>query len=96
MTEPGGRVHPEVAAVMRELGIDLGDRVPRLLTRELAEEANVVVTIGCGDRCPYIPGVRYLDWELPDPKGRPAEEVRETRDVIARRAAELAAELDGP
>jgi arsenate reductase (thioredoxin) len=94
-TQPGERVHPEVVGVMRELGIDLSGRVPRKLTRELAERADVVVTMGCGDECPYIPGKRYLDWDLPDPKGRPVAEVRATRDDIARRIAELVDELDG-
>jgi protein-tyrosine-phosphatase len=94
-TTPAERVHPEVIDVMRELAIDLADRKPRLLTRELAEQADVVVTMGCGDACPYIPGKRYIDWDLPDPMGRPIEEVRATRDDIARRVAELAAELDG-
>jgi arsenate reductase len=93
-TTPGERVHPEVVEVMRELGIDLSDRKPRGLTRELAEEADVVVTMGCGDECPYIPGKRYLDWELEDPKGRPIEEVRATRDEIERRVKALVAELD--
>jgi protein-tyrosine-phosphatase len=89
-------VHPEVVTVMRELEIDLADRVPRKLTHELAEEADVVVTMGCGDECPYIPGKRYLDWDLEDPKGRPLEEVRATRDEIARRVSALVAELDSP
>jgi arsenate reductase (thioredoxin) len=93
-TTPAEHVHPEVVEVMRELGIDLAGRTPRGLTRELAEQADVVVTMGCGDACPYIPGKRYLDWDLPDPAGRPIDEVRETRDVIARKVAELAAELD--
>jgi arsenate reductase (thioredoxin) len=79
--------------VMRELGIDLSDRQPRLLTHELAELADVVVTMGCGDQCPFIPGKRYLDWDLPDPKGRPLDEVRATRDEIAQRVNELLAEL---
>ena len=79
---------------MRELGIDLSDRRPQLLTRELAEQADVVVTMGCGDDCPYIPGKRYIDWDLPDPKGRPLAEVRATRDEIARRVRALIAELD--
>jgi arsenate reductase len=92
-TTPAEQVHPEVVSVMREIGIDLADRVPRLLTRELAEEADVVVTMGCGDECPYIPGKRYLDWDLPDPKGRPLPEVRATRDEIARRVAALVEEL---
>jgi arsenate reductase (thioredoxin) len=94
-TSPADRVHPEVVEVMRELGIDLADRLPRRLTRELAEQADVVVTMGCGDECPYIPGKRYLDWDLPDPKGRPRDEVRATRDEIARRVEVLVAELDG-
>jgi arsenate reductase (thioredoxin) len=93
-TTPAERVHPEVVEVMRELGIDLADRRPQLLTRELAEQADVIVTMGCGDRCPYIPGKRYVDGDLPDPKGRPLDEVRATRDDIAQRVAALAAELD--
>ncbi len=94
-TTPGERVHPEVVEAMRELGIDLSDRRPRKLTMELAERADVVVTMGCGDECPYIPGKRYLDWELQDPKGLPVEEVRRVRDDIAGRVEALAAELDG-
>jgi arsenate reductase (thioredoxin) len=94
-TAPADRVHPEVVAVMRELGIDLADRIPRKLTRGLAEEADAVVTMGCGDECPYIPGKRYVEWELDDPAGRPLAEVRATRDDIARRVEELLAELDG-
>jgi arsenate reductase (thioredoxin) len=93
-TIPAGRVHPEVVEVMREVGIDLSDRRPQLLTRELAEQADVVVTMGCGDACPYILDRRYIDWELPNPKGRPLEEVRATRDDIAQRVNALAAELD--
>ena len=79
---------------MRELGIELADRRPQLLTDELAEQADVVVTMGCGDQCPFIPGKRYIDWELDDPKGRPIDEVRTTRDEILRRVGELLAELD--
>jgi arsenate reductase (thioredoxin) len=96
-TTPAERVHAEVIEVMREPGfeIDLSDRKPQLLTSELAEQADVVVTMGCGDECPFIPGKRYLDWELPDPKGRPLQEVRATRDEIARRVEALVAELDG-
>jgi arsenate reductase (thioredoxin) len=94
-TTPADRVHPEVVEAMAELGIDLSARPPRLLGREDAEWADVVVTMGCGDECPYIPGKRYLDWDLPDPKGRPLEEVRRTREEIAQRVAELVAELDG-
>jgi arsenate reductase len=93
-TTPGDRVHPEVVEVMRELGIDLADRVPRALTTELAEQADVVVTMGCGDECPYIPGKRYLDWDLEDPKGQPVEEVRALRDDIDRRVRALVQELD--
>jgi arsenate reductase (thioredoxin) len=92
-TAPAERVHPEVVEVMRELGIDLSGRRPQLLTRELAEQADVVVTMGCGDACPYIPGKRYIDWELPDPKGRLISEVRATRDEIARRVDSLVLEL---
>jgi arsenate reductase len=93
-TTPADRVHPEVVEVMREIGIDVADREPKLLTRELAEQADVVVTMGCGDECPYIPGRRYLDWDLEDPKGRPLDEVRATRDDIDRRVRELVEELD--
>jgi protein-tyrosine-phosphatase len=78
--DPGGHVHPEVVEVMRELGIDLSDRRPQRLTRELADQADVVITMGCGDACPVIPGKRYIEWDLPDPKDRPIDEVRATRD----------------
>jgi arsenate reductase (thioredoxin) len=94
IAEPGGRVHPEVVEVMKEVGVDLSDRIPQRLTDELAARADVLVTMGCGDTCPYFPGKRYVDWDLPDPKGRPLDEVRATRDEIARRVAELVAELD--
>jgi arsenate reductase (thioredoxin) len=93
-TTPAEHVHPEVVEVMSELGIDLSEHRPRLLTRELAAQADVVVTMGCGDACPYIPGKRYLDWELSDPKGRPLAEVRATRDEIDRRVRSLVRELD--
>ena len=92
-TEPAERVHPEVVAAMRELGVDLAGRVPRRLERGDAEWADVVVTMGCGDECPYVPGKRYVDWELDDPAGRPIEEVRRIRDEIARRIDDLVAEL---
>jgi len=92
--DPKGRVHPQVVEVMSELGMDLADRVPQRLTEELAEQADVVVTMGCGDACPYIPGKRYLDWDLPDPKGRPVDEVRATRDEIQARVQRLIADLD--
>jgi protein-tyrosine-phosphatase len=93
-TTPGDRVHPEVVAVMGELGIDLSDRKPQLLTRELAQQGDLVITMGCGDQCPYISGKRYLDWDLPDPSDLPVGEVREIRDEIARRVAALVRELD--
>ena len=94
-TIPGEHVHPEVVEVMRELGIDLTDREPQLLTRELAEQADTVITMGCGDACPYIPGKQYIDWDLPDPNGRPIAEVRATRDEIGRRVTALLELLDG-
>src|SRR5882757_5537240 len=84
-TTPGDHVHPEVVEVMREVGIDLADRVPRELTEEDARWADVVVTMGCGDECPFIPGRRYLDWDLEDPKGQPLAQVRRARDEIAAR-----------
>jgi arsenate reductase len=93
-TEPGDRVHPEVVAAMDEVGIDLRGRSPRRLSRQDAEWADVVVTMGCGDECPYVPGRRYLDWDLNDPGGRPLDEVRATRDEIVARVEALAAELD--
>ena len=93
-TRPADRVHPEVVEAMRELGIDMVGRRPRALSPDLAEGADVVVTMGCGDECPYLPGKRYLDWDLPDPAGRPLDEVRATRDHIARRVEALVAELE--
>jgi len=96
-TTPADAVHPEVAEAMAEVGIDLSDRRPRRLSPEDAEWADVVVTMGCGDECPYVPGRRYLDWDLADPKNRPIEEVRATRDEISARVDALMAELDrGP
>jgi arsenate reductase len=92
-TTPGERVHPEVVEAMLELGIDLSGRSPRRLTDDLARWADVIVTMGCGDECPYIPGKRYVDWDLPDPKDRPLGEVRVIRDDIAARVAALSAEL---
>jgi protein-tyrosine-phosphatase len=94
IAEPGGAVHPEVVEVMQELDIDLSDRRAQRLTDALAAEADVLVTMGCGDTCPYFPGKRYIDWDLPDPKGKPVNEVRATRDEIARRVEELVWELD--
>jgi len=95
-TAPGDRVHPEVVEAMAELGIDLATRTPAALHREDAEWADVVVTMGCGDECPYIPGKRYVDWDLPDPRGRPLAEVRATREEIERRVQELVDELSEP
>jgi protein-tyrosine-phosphatase len=88
-TEPGLRVHPEVLAVMQEVGIDLSDAQPQKLTDELAREAQLLITMGCGDKCPYVPGLRRDDWPLPDPKGRSMDEVRAVRDEIKVRVAEL-------
>lgn len=93
-TQPADAVHPRVVEAMRELEVDLSDVVPRRLEREDAEWADVVVTMGCGDACPYIPGKRYLDWDLPDPAGRPLDEVRAIRDEIAGRIDALVADLD--
>jgi arsenate reductase (thioredoxin) len=92
-TTPGDRVHPEVVAAIRELGMDLSGRQPQRLTDELAHWADLVVTMGCGDECPYIPGKRYIDWDLPDPKGKSLEEVRGIRDDIAQRVQALVKEL---
>lgn len=93
-TTPAEQVHPEVVEAMAELGIDLSGRRPRELSRKDAEWADVVVTMGCGDECPYIPGKRYVDWDLEDPKGQPLGAVRETRDEIDRRVRALLDELD--
>ena len=95
IADPAGHVHPEVVEVMSELGIDVAGRRPQLLTHELAAQADIVVTMGCGDSCPYIPGKRYVDWDLPDPKNQPLEAVRAVRDAIADRVAGLVTELDG-
>ena len=88
-TTPGERVHPEVAAAMRELGIDLSGIKPQLLTPELAAGARLLVTMGCGETCPYIPGAEVLDWPLEDPKGKPIERVREIRDDVKLRVRSL-------
>jgi arsenate reductase len=93
-TTPAEHVHPEVLTVMNEIGLDLADRIPQLLTRQLAEQADLVVTMGCGDECPFIPGRRYLDWDLPDPAGRPLDEVRAIRDEIANRVDALITEIE--
>jgi arsenate reductase len=88
-TSPGERVHPEVVAVMREQGIDVSGARPRKLTPELASEAQLLITMGCGDECPFVPGLRTEDWPLEDPKGRPLERVREIRDEIRLRVEDL-------
>jgi arsenate reductase len=95
-TTPGQHVHRVVVDVMREVDIDIADHTPRKLTPELAQWADVVVTMGCGDECPYIPGKRYIDWELQDPAGQEPDAVRRTRDEIARRVQDLVEELDAP
>jgi arsenate reductase (thioredoxin) len=88
-TNPGQHVHPEVVAAMREVGIDLASASPAKLTPELARQAQVLVTMGCGDECPYVPGTRRDDWPLEDPKGKPVEKVREIRDKVRNRVQAL-------
>jgi len=88
-TEPGPRVHPEVAAAMKEVGIDLGDAAPQRLTPELAAGSRHLVTMGCGDKCPFVPGAKVHDWPLEDPKGKPPEKVRAIRDEIRSRVSEF-------
>lgn len=88
-TQPGERVHPEVVAVMKEEGIDLSRVQPQQLTEELAAGAEMLVTMGCGEACPYIPGLKREDWPLSDPKGKPIEEVRQIRDEIKERVNAL-------
>jgi arsenate reductase (thioredoxin) len=88
-TEPGLRVHPEVQSVMQEAGIDISNAKPQKLTQELAEGASLLITMGCGDKCPYVPGLRRDDWPLRDPKGLPVEEVRTIRDEVKDRVQNL-------
>lgn len=88
-TAPGDRVHPEVARVMREAGLDLSGAVPQRLTADMARGVAVLVTMGCGDECPFVPGARVEDWPLADPKGRSEDEVRAIRDEIRARVADL-------
>ena len=88
-TEPGRRIHPEVLVVMNEVGIDLSDATPQRLTEGLARQAQLLVTMGCGDKCPYVPGLKRDDWPLKDPKGLPIEEVRTIREDIRKRVEEL-------
>jgi protein-tyrosine-phosphatase len=88
-TDPGLRVHPEVLAAMQEIGIDLSNAKPQKLTEELARDAQLLITMGCGDKCPYLPGLRRDDWPLRDPKGQPVDEVRAIRDEIKGRVESL-------
>jgi protein-tyrosine-phosphatase len=90
-TEPGVRVHPEVQAVMQEVGIDLSEAKPQKLTEELARNAGLLITMGCGDKCPYVPGLKKDDWPIRDPKGLSPDEVRIIRDVIKERVQSLVA-----
>lgn len=90
-TEPAAAVHPEVVAVMRESGIDLSGARPTRLTVELAEQGNMLITMGCGETCPVVPGLERLDWNLPDPKGQPLPQVRAIRDEIRARVEALVA-----
>ena len=92
-SEPADRVNPAVRQVMAEIGIDLSAEQPKRLTTDAVEASDVVITMGCGDACPVFPGKRYLDWELPDPAGRPAEEIRPIRDDIDARVRALLDEL---
>ena len=94
-SEPADTLNPAVVEVMKELGLDITHREPRKLTDEMARQADVVVTMGCGDACPVYPGKRYVDWELDDPAGRSAEEVRIIRDDIVERVRALAEQLGG-
>jgi arsenate reductase len=88
-TEPAARVHSEVLEAMREIGLDLGDMKPTRLTDELAQGAELLVTMGCGEQCPIVPGLRRDDWALEDPKGRSIERVREIRDEVRVRVVGL-------
>jgi len=88
-TEPATSVHPEVLSVMKEVGIDLSGARPQLLTAELAADADLLITMGCGENCPFVPGLRVEDWAIPDPKGQPPERVREIRDEIRQRVTKL-------
>lgn len=92
-TEPADELNPAVIAAMSELGIDITAQLPKLLTGEAVQSSDVVITMGCGDTCPYFPGVSYRDWKLPDPAGQPLETVRAIRDDIVHRVAALIAEL---
>jgi arsenate reductase len=91
-TQPAERVHPEVVEIMKEVGIDLSEAKPQLLTEQLARDADLLITMGCGDKCPFIPGLKVEDWPLPDPKDRPPDEVRKIRDEVRDRVKGL---IDG-
>ena len=93
-THPAAGVHPEVIAAMQELGLDLSSNVPQRLTEEMAQAADLLVTMGCGDQCPHVPGLRRDDWLLADPKSQPPDRVREIRDEIRKRVAALIARED--
>jgi arsenate reductase len=93
-TAPGDRVHPEVVAVMQEEGIDLSGARPQKLTSELAVRAQLLITMGCGDECPHVPGMRRDDWPLEDPQGQPLDRVRAIRDEIRARVDALIAQED--
>ena len=88
-TEPGTRVHPEVLEAMNEVGIDLSSAKPRFLTDDLARSATILITMGCGEACPAVPGLRREDWPLEDPKGKPVERVRDIRDDVKARVTKL-------
>lgn len=88
-TQPGERVHPEVVTVMKEIGIDLSAVKPQLLTDDLAGKADMLITMGCGEACPYVPGLKRQDWPLTDPKGKPLDEVRKIRDEIKQKVEAL-------
>ena len=92
-SEPGDRINPIAVEAMREVGIDIAGRQPKLLTVDAVQQADVVITMGCGDTCPIFPGKRYEDWELTDPAGQPIEIVRRVRDEIRQRVEVLVAEL---
>jgi arsenate reductase len=88
-TQPAIGIHPEVLSVMREVGTELEGVTPQFLSADLASQANILVTMGCGESCPVVPGAKREDWELPDPKGQPLERVRQIRDEIGRRVQEM-------
>jgi arsenate reductase len=94
-SQPADQLNPAVVQALTEIGLDISREFPKPLTIDMVRAADVVITMGCGDACPVYPGQRYLDWDLPDPKGSPVDEVRNTRDEIAGRVSELITELDG-